>query len=298
MLPWHGHYTYGLCPPAPPLPFKGPIPFVWNPVPSTGLMAMRTLGGHFAPTGFFPVMASHPPEGGMLAMQAAIALRETAAAPTAPPTAPAGVPEDARGDYKRTASAAAVKPAATVPRQRKKKKLVGDLTDDARALLAESKCLAEAERPPKRLWPCCWTGCATVCRTANDLQLHVRQHHTGQAVFPCSEPGCDILFISAAALSVHMVTHTKVKAFACQHAGCGRPFATKSTLLRHQVTHDPALRLACSVCGRTFAQTTSLSSHMATQHTKDCPYACRFPGCPMTHPTMAALRAHVVNCHL
>jgi uncharacterized Zn-finger protein len=55
----------------------------------------------------------------------------------------------------------------------------------------------------------------------------------GEKPYKCTVEGCHREFSVAAALTIHLRTHTGEKPYKCRHPGCNKRFAESSNLTKH-----------------------------------------------------------------
>jgi hypothetical protein len=104
---------------------------------------------------------------------------------------------------------------------------------------------------PLQLFSC--EHCAESFRLRGELRTHVRQkHREALKVHRCAFAACSRAFENAADLAKHRRTHTGERPFSC--SVCGRTFSDSSAHSRHEQTHrranDPDSASRCSQCQR------------------------------------------------
>lgn len=88
-------------------------------------------------------------------------------------------------------------------------------------------------------------------------------------------PFCPETFSEAAALSIHIKTHSDSKNHSCDV--CGKRFRRADSLVCHRRTHTGERPYGCSICSKTYAHPGQLRVHRRT-HSGEKPYACSYCG--------------------
>lgn len=110
------------------------------------------------------------------------------------------------------------------------------------------------------------TVCDEVCADAAAMKVHMRSH-TGEKTLECEY--CHKKFVQRHHLVTHMRTHTGERPFHCSF--CDRAFATKDVMVTHERSHTGERPFLCEVCGAAFADKQSLVIH---QNSHFRPYEC------------------------
>ena len=99
------------------------------------------------------------------------------------------------------------------------------------------------------------------------------QLHTGIKPYPCSFPGCFQAFFSQARLTIHEKTHKEGSECVCSVTGCSFSTSNVDEFKKHlEMVHRIVKRsettanhhhrkYKCEVCGKEYAQPSSLSRH-------------------------------------
>lgn len=126
------------------------------------------------------------------------------------------------------------------------------------------------------------------------LQKHKREHFQKQT----DEYECDICnkkFNTKNKIAKHMTTHTNEgrRKFLC--VACGKQFLSKFGLTQHiSAIHDKEQRFQCTKCSRRFAHKHNLKTHM-NRHNGVRPYACTV--CTKTFYDSSTLNVHTKSVH-
>ena len=106
-----------------------------------------------------------------------------------------------------------------------------------------------------------------VCKKRFKRRTHLDIHariHSGLKPYPCNF--CPQRFPTKTAHRVHVRKHTGERPFVCPVPGCNSSFKQKMHMLRHQRTHTGSRPFVCEICGRAFAQKSSLTRHVRGVH--------------------------------
>ena len=106
-----------------------------------------------------------------------------------------------------------------------------------------------------------------VCKKRFKRRTHLDIHariHSGLKPYPCNF--CPQRFPTKTAHRVHVRKHTGERPFVCPLPGCNSSFKQKMHMLRHQRTHTGSRPFVCEICGRAFAQKSSLTRHVRGVH--------------------------------
>ncbi|KAL7980797.1 hypothetical protein Chor_001951 [Crotalus horridus] len=77
---------------------------------------------------------------------------------------------------------------------------------------------------------------------------------------------------------------------------CGKVFSSTSSLSKHYVTHSQERKHVCKICGKAFKRQDHLSGHMLT-HQKTKPFICIEQGCNKSYSDHRSLRRHYEMHH-
>lgn len=91
-------------------------------------------------------------------------------------------------------------------------------------------------------------------------------------------------------LITHMRVHSGLKPFNCSI--CGKNFVGSDTLSKHIKTHTGEKNYACEYCMKSFTLKNQLKIHMR-KHTGEKPYACNFENCNRKFATTHSLNMHI-----
>ncbi|XP_060113739.1 zinc finger protein 541 [Heteronotia binoei] len=77
---------------------------------------------------------------------------------------------------------------------------------------------------------------------------------------------------------------------------CGKVFSSSSSLTKHYVTHSQERKHVCKICSKAFKRQDHLSGHMLT-HQKTKPFLCIEQGCSKSYSDYRSLRRHYEMHH-
>lgn len=113
--------------------------------------------------------------------------------------------------------------------------------------------------------------CNKSFNTVHGLEVHVRRTHAGALRPHCCEL-CGKTFGHEISLQQHKQTiHSSAKNFNCTI--CGKCFKRSSTLSTHMLIHSNTRPYSCSYCGKRFHQKSDMKKHTYV-HTGERPYQC------------------------
>lgn len=128
--------------------------------------------------------------------------------------------------------------------------------------------------------------CKTMFSYKSDLGEHIKNKHSDERPFLCSE--CGARFSRNDYLVVHMRRHTGEKPFTCKY--CGKGFPRSTDLNVHEKYHTGTKPHLCTICGKSFHRRYNLTIHMRV-HTGEKPYSC--PHCGKCFSQGNDLKAHI-----
>ncbi|XP_065346248.1 zinc finger protein 133-like isoform X12 [Cloeon dipterum] len=135
-----------------------------------------------------------------------------------------------------------------------------------------------------------------ICGWSTYCKYHLKSHmltHTREKTVICHE--CGQSFIHQASLRHHMSLKHNPDRPPDKCGLCGKVCSSAFNLRRHMLTHSGMKDVACEICGNTFAQKSTLISHMWIMH-KALPYKCA--ECDEQFRLQIELKQHRVAAHL
>ncbi|KAJ8976951.1 hypothetical protein NQ317_010148 [Molorchus minor] len=106
---------------------------------------------------------------------------------------------------------------------------------------------------------CICSICGKGTRNTSDLRSHLRMH-TGERPYECKFPDCGKKYKRHGQLTRHHRGHTGEKNHHC--TVCSKSFLDSTMLKTHMRTHTGAKPYPCYVCGIKFSYTSSLHNHL------------------------------------
>ncbi|KAI4455349.1 zinc finger protein [Holotrichia oblita] len=125
--------------------------------------------------------------------------------------------------------------------------------------------------------------CEKAFKSNYDLKRHVETHNAD--INKTYE--CKICFKPVHNIKRHMRTAHTTKHI-CEV--CGLKCASNANLIEHMRTHTGDRPFSCEMCGKGFAQRSTLATHIKSIHTREKPYICET--CGMAFISPALLRKH------
>lgn len=119
--------------------------------------------------------------------------------------------------------------------------------------------------------------------------LHERKKHThvGEK-FPCF---CGKTFTTRSGLFFHRKNTHETGHFPCEI--CKLVFVSRSRLKNHKNKHEP--KIACEICGKLFAKGPEMSKHRNSIHSERV--TCSVAGCGKTFANRSTLCTHIATAH-
>jgi KRAB domain-containing zinc finger protein len=146
------------------------------------------------------------------------------------------------------------------------------------------------------LLKCFFKRCNQKFLNANDLQNHVKEHHSYVKLFHCNE--CSKCFAYKGMLEKHIVIHLDWRPFKCDIPGCSYSAKRSHELIKHKNRLHTLERLTCNLCGESFKNGYYFMQHYEKHKTRT-PGAvkCHITGCQETFSVPADLKTHTMKQH-
>ena len=131
--------------------------------------------------------------------------------------------------------------------------------------------------------------CGKTFTSRRGLEDHEKYHTQEKRPFPCTVEGCQHKFIRRIHLETHMASkHQNIQPFKCPDEGCNRAYSSEAALKKHLQSRK---LFVCSICGLSFAASSSLKDHENAQHHGKV-YTCT---CGKTFQWRQCLNKHVAK---
>ncbi|KAG8709913.1 hypothetical protein FRC09_000405 [Ceratobasidium sp. 395] len=112
--------------------------------------------------------------------------------------------------------------------------------------------------------------CSEVCKTSEDLGVHLRTHIvTVKNEILCPYPGCESRCAAGQRgnLYTHIKTHFNIKDQMCRYDGCSDAFGDPSSRNRHEYeAHVPGFGFLCQSCTLLFKRRVQFVDHWKSKH--------------------------------